>query len=419
MKRNQTIVRMLAALVIAFGVETTASAQFGKLKGLTNKAKQAVQDKAKEKVDDAKNNATATVTQQTPANESQTQQQQTKSSTDDGSEYDFIRQNNERLAREQAERAQQENPIPPAGVVYIIDRKDEVGYRLKGKYNKTTKIFMSSRDPKVSYQLKDDGTVVSSEGKAAGSIGASGDMVNPKGAKFQLKDNMVYVNGTEVGVIENDTTATVYPGTRYVTTEPMDKALTAFIVWGLLPYDTSTMDVAAKNAKRIDKENEEQAAFGRRAFKMDSKQSIIDPNIKQEMDSRDYYVFLQNKFGAKDNGIYWCRLDDVRVFGYDPTWNWLVDSNRDRVGKYVNGIVYNLKGAKLGAVSSAGVVTNASGKTVGRIVKGTFKGTAFSSKGQTYNHKLVDAAGKQVGLVNADANPNLVAAWAFLMFAKK
>ena len=103
---------------------------------------------------------------------------------------------------------------------------------------------------------------------------------------------------------------------------------------------------------------------------------------------------------------YYCRLD-----GQDT----LVALH---VG-YVNGVVYNLKGAKLGAVSSAGVVTNAAGKTVGRVVKGTFKGTAFSSKDQTYNHKLVDAAGNQVGLVNADANPNLVAAWAFLMFAKK
>lgn len=419
MKQNQFIVKTLVVATLLLGGANSANAQFGGLKGLANKAKKAVQDKAKEKMDDAKNNATTTVMQQSTANESQSQQQQTQGSTDNGSEYDFIRQNNARLAQEQAQQAQLENPTPPAGVVYIIDRKDEVGYRLKGKYNKTTKVFMSSRDSKVSYQRKDDGTVVSSEGQLAGSISASGEMVNPKGAKFLLKDNKVYVNGTEVGMIENDTTATVYPGTRYVTTEPMDKALTAFIVWGLLPYDTSTMDVAAKNAKRIDKENDEQAAFGRRAFKMDSKQSIIDPSIKQEMDPRDYYVFLQNKFGAADNGIYWCRLDDVKVFGYDPTWNWLVDSSRDHVGKYVNGVVYNLKGAKLGAVSSAGVVTNAAGKTVGRVIKGSFTGTAFSSKGQTYNHKLVDAAGKQVGLVNADANPNLVAAWAFLMFAKK
>ncbi|MBR1463845.1 MAG: hypothetical protein IJ604_10815 [Prevotella sp.] len=415
MKRNQTIVRIMTVLVIAFGVETTASAQFGKLKGMAEKAKKAV----KEKVENAKNNATTTVTQQTPANGSQTQQVKTQSSTNDGSEYDFIRQNNARLAQERAEQAQQENPTPPAGVVYIIDRKDEVGYRLKGKYNKTTKIFMSSRDSKVSYQLKDDGTVVSSQGELAGSISASGEMVNPKGAKFQLKDNKVYVNGTEVGVIENDTTAMVYPGATYVTTEPMDKALTAFIVWGLLPYDTSTLDVAAKNAKRIDKESDEQAAFGRRAAVMTSKQAIVNPSIKPEMDQRDYYVFIQNKFGAKENGYYWCRMDDLKAFGYDPAWNWLVDNSGDRIGKYVNGVVYNLKGAKLGAISSAGVVTNAAGKTVGRIVKGSFKGTAFSSKGQTYNHKLVDAAGKQVGLVNADANPNLVAAWAFLMFAKK
>ena len=44
---------MVAALVIAFGVETAANAQLGKLKGLADKAKSAVKDKAK----DVKENA--------------------------------------------------------------------------------------------------------------------------------------------------------------------------------------------------------------------------------------------------------------------------------------------------------------------------------------------------------------------------
>ena len=46
MKKNQAFTRLLAALVIAFGVEATASAQLGGLKGLANKAKKAATDKA-------------------------------------------------------------------------------------------------------------------------------------------------------------------------------------------------------------------------------------------------------------------------------------------------------------------------------------------------------------------------------------
>ena len=42
MKKNQVIIRIVMALVITFGVETTASAQFG---GLLKKAKQAVKEK--------------------------------------------------------------------------------------------------------------------------------------------------------------------------------------------------------------------------------------------------------------------------------------------------------------------------------------------------------------------------------------
>lgn len=50
MKKNQSIVRVLMALVIMFGVETTANAQLG---GLLKKAKSAVKDKAKSEVKEA------------------------------------------------------------------------------------------------------------------------------------------------------------------------------------------------------------------------------------------------------------------------------------------------------------------------------------------------------------------------------
>lgn len=60
MKKNQAIVRMVAAAVIAFSVSVNADAQFGSLKGLANKAKKAV----KEKVEDTKSSAKSSVRQQ-------------------------------------------------------------------------------------------------------------------------------------------------------------------------------------------------------------------------------------------------------------------------------------------------------------------------------------------------------------------
>ena len=60
------------ALIITFGVQTTASAQFGSLKGLAKKAKQAVTDKAKETVSDAKKDAKTTVKQQATQTVSET-----------------------------------------------------------------------------------------------------------------------------------------------------------------------------------------------------------------------------------------------------------------------------------------------------------------------------------------------------------
>ena len=61
MKQKQSIVRILMAAVIMFGVETTANAQFGKLKGLANKAKSAVKDKAAETVKVNANNTVGDV----------------------------------------------------------------------------------------------------------------------------------------------------------------------------------------------------------------------------------------------------------------------------------------------------------------------------------------------------------------------
>ena len=423
MKKNLTlIVRIVMTAVIMFGVQTTANAQLGKLKGLADKAKSAAKEKVEKKVNQAKNDVQQTVQQQATQQATQlgTQVTQPDSSTDDPEEMsneELIRRSQENYQQQQALQQQMRNPQPKPGQVLIINRKGEPGQMVRGRYDKATRVFVTNRDPKVAYKWAEDGRVLDTQGTQIGSISQTGEMTNQRGDKFMVKDNKVYVNSTVIGTIDNDTTATQYPGYTYVTTEPMDKMLTCFILFGL---DNATqLETAAKNASRIDKENDEFFAFAGRAQKVCSRQSIENPNLKGEMDSRDYYKFNQQSFGAKDNGVYWVWMDDRRVCGYNPVNNHLVDDSRDWTGTWSGGVIYNRQGKKLGAVSSAGVCTNAAGKMVGKIVKGSFQGTAFSAKGKTFNYKLVDAAGKQVGLVEADANPNLVAAWAFFMFAKK
>ena len=54
MNKKQFFMRMVMAVVIAFGVQATAYAQFGGLKGLANKAKKAVKEKVEETASDTK-----------------------------------------------------------------------------------------------------------------------------------------------------------------------------------------------------------------------------------------------------------------------------------------------------------------------------------------------------------------------------
>ena len=62
MKQNQTIVKALTALVIAFGVQNTASAQFG---GLLKKAKQKVENKVNDTKSSAVNQASNSASETT------------------------------------------------------------------------------------------------------------------------------------------------------------------------------------------------------------------------------------------------------------------------------------------------------------------------------------------------------------------
>ena len=83
MKQNQVIMRMLMAAVIMFGVETTASAQFG---GLLKKAKSAVKDQVENKAMMSKFEAKDAISQAAKGNLPSRNSDDDSSSSDDSSE---------------------------------------------------------------------------------------------------------------------------------------------------------------------------------------------------------------------------------------------------------------------------------------------------------------------------------------------
>lgn len=154
MRQRQTIMKTLAAVAIAFGMQTPAQAQFG---GLLKKAKQAV----KEKVDDAKNSAKQQA--QGVAN-GQVQQAQGQPGQTDQATQNYINQ----LQTQHDDEHSGDFEMKSDGS-YWIWRTSGYGTRvydgdklLMGKYYpKERKIWLSSE----TFTIADDGKVYDGKGE--------------------------------------------------------------------------------------------------------------------------------------------------------------------------------------------------------------------------------------------------------------
>ena len=189
MKKNHSIVRVLMALVIMFGVETTANAQLG---GLLKKAKSAVKDKAKSEAKEAAASDNKKVT-----------------ASEDGSIV----------------------------LTHIKTNKE------MGRYYPEEKKYVSARG--LIYLFGDDGAVTfGDDGSSAGKVTAQG--FSTRGLKqidYNAEKNWYEWNGKYFGMVsdkEGGTSASLMGENWVKSSAPMDHMIMAFCTYGT-SYNDETL----------------------------------------------------------------------------------------------------------------------------------------------------------------------------------
>ena len=438
MKQNQTIVKALAALAIAFGVQTNANAQFG---GLLKKAKQKIENK----VDDAKLEAKKEVyhqakeavkgktekdTQEQDNNQSSEnpsgnnkQQQTQKPGQPDQTTQDYINQLQTQYNDENSGDFEQKSDGS-----YWIWLSSGYGTRvyadqaqLMGKYYpKDRKIWIQSE----TFTIADDGKVYDSKGQWRAII-QKHRIVTCNAEAIDIVEHEKYldlkIGNKVIGQVTSDGRV-IMGGDAYAATGPIDMRSLAFFCFGIQFSNEELLALVAKREKAVvdqetsDQANAEFAEFTGRVSRMAVRTNVEKNGMSGTMDARDYYKYEQTNH--LDRGCHWVWLDNIRVCGWNPENNRLLDRDYNWLGTFSGGVLYDRFGVKYGSVQG-GVVKNRHGQVVGKVVKGAFKGTYLGGKGKDFNYKLVDASGNQVGLLQTNTSPDLVAVWAFCMFAKK
>ncbi|MBR1463848.1 MAG: hypothetical protein IJ604_10830 [Prevotella sp.] len=418
MKQNQLIVKTIMVAALFVGGVNTANAQFGKLKGLADKAKKAVQDKAKQTVDGAKNNATTTATQKSSANESQTQAGQPDQGT-----QDYIKK-----LQTQYDDANSGDFDQKSDGSYWIWLSSGYGTRvtaqeqqLLGKwYPKEKKLWFSSE----SFTIADDGKVYDSKGEWRAII--QDKRIVTCAAEELLLDVHdkwidVRVGQKVIGQVTSDGRV-MLGGDAYAAAASIDMRALAFCCFGVQYTKEELLALCAKREKAVtdqqqfEQDNAELAEFTGRVTRMAVRENVEKNGMKGDMDSRDWYIYEETN--NLNRGCHWVTMDGIRVVGWNPENNKLLDRDYNWLGTFSGGVLYDRWGVKYGSVQN-NVIKNRHGQVVGKLVHGDFTGTYLASKGKFYNWKLTDASGKQVGLLATNASPNLAAVWAFCMFAKK
>ena len=413
MRQRQTIVKTLAAVAIAFGMQTPAQAQFG---GLLKKAKQAV----KEKVDDAKSSAKQ---QAQGAANGQVQQAQGQPGQTDQATQNYINQ----LQTQHDDEHSGDFEMKSDGS-YWIWRTSGYGTRvydgdklLMGKYYpKERKIWLSSE----TFTIADDGKVYDGKGEWRAII---------------QKNRLVTCNAEAINIVEHEKSLDLKIGEKligqvtsdgrcmmggdaYASTGPIDMRAFAFFCFGIQFSNEELLALVAKREKAVvdqeasDQANAEVAEFTNRVTRMAVRANVEKNGMSGAMDARDWYIYEETN--NLNRGCHWVTMDGIRVVGWNPENNRLLDRDYNWLGTFSGGVLYDRFGVKYGSVQN-NVVKNRHGQVVGKVTHGDYTGTYLASKGKFYNWKLTDASGKQVGLLATNASPNLAAAWAFLMFAKK
>lgn len=205
MKTNHSIVKALVMLTIAFGVQTTANAQFG---GLLKKAKQAVK---------AKND--------------------TKESEVKGKILDRKSQG-----------------VSESGEVTIKERKSG---KVIGVYDRATRTLTHNGK---TYVFGKDGAVTDGNGTQVGSI-IGEELTTPHGDKLRCDDiGIVFIGKENVGSIQNNKMAIMQGNIYADASDKMEREVLAYLVFGVMNTNERLLKgkEAYEDATMTEKETDEE-----------------------------------------------------------------------------------------------------------------------------------------------------------------
>lgn len=213
MKQNHFIVKALTALVIAFGVQTTASAQFG---NIVNRAKWSAKSKVESKIDNAVDKAIDNATDKAEDAVKGEVNKQTTNEVTNNEEGISVWYGNDNIL---------------CGT-YYPGRK---------QYELVTKHKDGPREGKpITYTFKDDGAIMGDDGNQKGEI--KGNMVSSGNVyNMEVKSNgIVMWDGEELGEINETGNVRLFNSAIARTSAPMDPKVLAFCVYGVL-YKTDKL----------------------------------------------------------------------------------------------------------------------------------------------------------------------------------
>ena len=351
MKKNQVIVRTLMAAVIMFGVETTASAQFG---GLLKKAKSVVKEKV-------------------------TGEEEKSNGSYQGSAV--------RNARGETKNANATSENPALKAMNERSEKAEKAAKASGGItikHKERGIMMGTYYPDEHKWVRSDGSyiIIGSDGTAKWDDGTSAGKLTTKGFSTNGIKQMNYSaetdafslpDGTLISTMadQDDGTMITLLGKEWMqTSAPVDHKTLGFLTIGMGQSEEILRSQIKNNAAQAEAEAyykrimNPKRPTGRESYLQDKR--WLDGSEKGKPEEDDEWLFANGSL--RFNSVYVATYEDNIL---DNFYNHSGNSSQDNVlGKYVNGGLKDRHGKYLGKVDSNWNIINAAGKKVGYVENG-------------------------------------------------
>lgn len=257
MKQRQSFVRILMAIVIVFGVETTAHAQFG---GLLKKAKQAVKDKVdseeyrakakvRDKVEDAENKAVNKTVTKTIGSSVDVE-------NDDYGSNDYYRKLNEEAEQDKKNKAAGKKTTISSGTSKSAEKvlariepgepgevtiKNRKSGQVLATYDRAACKLTMTGGRTLLFQT--DGTVTDGNGTKVGSIDGQ-TFTTPRGEQIRCDEiGIMFVDKKNIGSVQNQKMAILGDGTFVDASDKMNGVVLAYFVFGVLHSNKQLINI--------------------------------------------------------------------------------------------------------------------------------------------------------------------------------